>query len=104
MTPTARTLAELRKRGYLAAVVEKWNVHARVRNDLFGFVDVIALKGEKTLAVQATSGSNVSSRIAKIRESLNLPLVLAAGWRVAVWGWRKNSAGRWVLREEEVSE
>jgi len=38
----------------------------------------------------------------QIEEHENLPAVLAAGWQVTVHGWRKNSKGKWVLRESEV--
>ena len=43
MTPTQRTLAECRRRGWTAAVVEKWNPHARIRQDLFGCIDILAV-------------------------------------------------------------
>lgn len=42
-SPTQRTLAECRKRGYTAQVVEKWNPHARIRQDLFGVIDIVAI-------------------------------------------------------------
>lgn len=103
MTPTQRTLAECRKRGWRAAVVEKWNPHARIRQDLFGCVDILCLDDGDTIAIQATSGSNVSSRVRKITESEALPDMRAAGWTILVWGWRKNAKGRWVLREVDVS-
>lgn len=116
ISPTQRTLAELRKLGYMAAVVEHWNPHARIRQDLFGFVDVVAVGGGErelvvgeglhTLAVQATSGSNVASRLTKLRSQELAPrveAVKAAGWRVEVWGWRKSAKSRrWELRRETV--
>lgn len=102
-SPTQRTLAELRKRGYLAAVVEKWNPHARLRQDLFGLIDIIGIRDGETIAVQATSGDNVSSRIAKIAESDKAGVIRKAGWRIVVHGWRKNAAGRWTLREVDCS-
>jgi len=83
--------------------VERWNSHARIRQDLFGFIDILALRDGETLGVQATSGSNVSARVAKIAEHELVGAVRAAGWRVEVHGWRKNAAGRWVLRVEDVS-
>ena len=102
-SPTQRTLAEMRKRGYpLVAVTERWNPHARVRQDLYGIVDVLAV-GADIVAIQTTSGSNVSARVAKIIESDALPVLRKAGIRVLVHGWRKNSAGRWVLQEVDVS-
>lgn len=101
-SPTQRSLKHLRDAGYQAAVVEHWNPHVRIRQDLFGFIDILAVRDGETLGVQATSGSNVSKRIIKIAEHPNYPAVHAAGWRVVVHGWRKNAKGRWVLREVEM--
>lgn len=103
MTPTQRSLNHLRKLGYRAAVVEKWNSHARLRQDLFGIVDILAIKEGETLAVQTTSWSNVAARIRKIAESEATPDMRAAGWRIEVHGWRKAANGRYVLRVEDVS-
>jgi hypothetical protein len=96
-------LAELRKRGYRCAVVERWNPHARIRQDLFGVVDILGIRDGETIAVQATSGDNVASRIAKIAEAEATSAIRAAGWKLVIHGWRKNSAGRYVLREVDVS-
>lgn len=87
----------------MAAVVEKWNPHARIRQDLFGVVDVLGIRAGETIAVQSTSGSNVSSRVAKLTESDALPAMREAGWTVVVHGWRKNAKGRWQCREVDVS-
>lgn len=103
MLPTARSLKVLRERGYRCAVVERWNPYARIRQDLFGVVDILAIKAGETLAVQATSGSNVASRVTKIASSEATPDIRAAGWRFVVHGWRKNAKGRWDLREVDVS-
>ena len=103
MTPTQRTLKKLRAEGYTAAVVEKWNPHARIRQDLFGVVDVIGIREGETLAVQATSGSNVAARVKKIAESDATPVIRAAGWGFVVHGWRKGANGRWSCREVDVS-
>jgi len=102
-SPTQRTLQRLRADGWRAAVVERWNPHARVRHDLFGVVDVLAIRDGETLAVQATSASNIAARVRKITESEALPDIRAAGWRFEVWGWRKGSNGRWVCRVVDVS-
>lgn len=103
ISPTQLTLRKLRDDGYQAAVVEHWNPHARIRQDLFGFVDVLAVRGTETLAVQATSTPNVASRVTKIADSPLVGAVREAGWRIVVWGWAKKS-GRWTLtREVDVS-
>ena len=92
-SPTSRSLAKLRKEGWLVAVVERWNPYAKIRQDLFGFIDLVAIKGDITLAVQCTSGDNVSARITKIQS-----LQAAATWlesstrNIVVHGWRKVGA------------
>lgn len=102
-SPTQRSLAYLRDEGYVAAVVERWNPHARVRQDLWGFIDILAIRDSETLGVQACSGSDVSKRMHKIAESELVGAVRRAGWRIHVHGWRKNAAGKWTLRVEDVS-
>jgi hypothetical protein len=100
-SPTARSLLHMRKQGYTCQVVEHWNAFSRRRVDLYGFIDVLCVKGEDIVGVQATSGDNVASRVTKITEHENWPLVCQA-IRVIVHGWRKNAAGRWVLRAVEL--
>lgn len=104
LTPTQLTLRHLRKEGWpLVEVVEHWNPHARIRQDLFGFVDVIAVGPNGVLAVQTTSVGNVSSRVTKIADHPNVGAVRDAGIAIHVHGWRK-VAGRWMLaREVDVS-
>jgi len=102
-SPTSRTLAVLREQGYTVAIVEKWNPHARIRQDLFGFIDILAIKRDETLAVQATA-SGVSTRIKKIMDSELLPKVREAGWKIQVWGWTKSQKdGKYKLRIEDIS-
>jgi hypothetical protein len=88
-SPTQRTLKKLRDDGWMAQVVERWNPHARIRQDLFGVIDVLAIKGNETLAIQATTGSATSNRLKKVVESDCAWRMIEAGWRVEVWGWRK---------------
>lgn len=101
-SPTQRTLKHLRDMGYRAEVVEKWNPHARVRQDLFSIIDVLAISETEVVAVQTTSASNMKARINKISESDALPLLLKLEWRVIVHGWKKNTkTNRWELKEFE---
>lgn len=103
VSPTQRSLKWLDDRGWLTAIVEKWNAFAKVKQDLFGFIDLLAVKTpDGILGVQTTSGSNVAARIEKILASRNLVPWLGAGGRVEVHGWRKIGprGGRkvWKLR------
>jgi hypothetical protein len=104
ISPTKLTLRHLREQGWpLVEVTEKWNPHAGIRQDLYGFVDVLAVGPEGTLAVQTTTAPNVSSRIRKIADSPHVGHVREAGWSIRVHGWAKKS-GRWVLtRDEDLS-
>jgi hypothetical protein len=77
-SPTARTLAECKKRGWTVQVVEKWNAFAKVRVDLFGFIDLVAMDGKCIYGIQSTSGSNLSARLKKIGAEPRA-LALAAG-------------------------
>ena len=103
-SPTQRTLARLKELGFTAGVVEKWNPHARIRQDLFGFVDIIAISDTETIAVQSTSWGHVTDRVNKIAESPLVGFVRQAGWRILVHGWRKNAkTNRYELKEIDIS-
>ena len=100
MTPTELTLRQLRADGWpLVQVVEVWNPHARIRQDLFGLVDVLAVGPQGTLAVQTTSRANVSARVRKIADSPTIAAIREAGWTVLVHGWEQPGGPRtrWVL-------
>ena len=106
-SPTQRSLAHLRKQGYLVAVVERWNPHAGVRQDLFGVIDLLALKPGAILGVQTTSGDNLAARRTKALCEPKLRAWFEAGGRFVLHGWRKAGArGKrklWAVREEELA-
>lgn len=103
MTPTQRSLEALREAGYLPSVVERWNSFARIRQDLWGWCDILAIKKGEVLAVQVTSAANVSARIKKIQDSETIAKVRDAGIRVEVHGWSKNASNRYVCRVVDIS-
>jgi hypothetical protein len=103
MSPTQRSLKHLRDAGYTVAIVEHYNSFTRKRYDLWGFADLLAIRTGEVLAVQTTSGSNVSARVRKIAESPLVGAVRDAGVRIHVHGWRKGSNGRYSLREVDLS-
>lgn len=105
--PTPKSLAVLRAQGYTCEVVEYWNHFTRRRHDLFGFIDIIAIRENETLAVQVTS-SGVSARVKKITESPYLADVRKAGWRIEVHGWtlrkqKGTQVKRYVQRVVDLS-
>lgn len=101
MTPTERSLKLLRDRGYLVGITEHWNPHARIRQDLFGFIDMIAIGHGTVIGVQTTTGDHVAEHIKKIRAHPNFPRVLE-GMAVTVHGWRKLASGKWEVREINI--
>ena len=102
MSPTQRALKHLREMGYQAQVVEKWNAFAKIRIDLFGCIDIVAVRpGVPVLGVQCTSHSNISSRFQK-------SLVLGQGWlstghtQLEVWAFRKLKGHRTLQLDRRV--
>lgn len=100
-SPTQRTLLAMRKKGFRSQVVERWltipnpkpGMPPGRRIDLFGFIDGISITRDSIIGWQATSGSNLMSRVAKIRNECREQAVewLRAGGKIELWGWRKLS-------------
>lgn len=103
-SPTVRSLAKLRKDGYVAEVVERYSTFTRKRHDLWGIIDILAIRRDEVVGVQTTSWANVSSRVKKITDSEHIGAIREAGIRVVVHGWRKNpKTNRWEVREVDLS-
>jgi hypothetical protein len=114
----SRSLRYLRKNGYVAEKVEQpFNPHSKVRKDLFGFIDLVAVPAAGsdwpqltmmpadamrfpwgTVGVQATSGGNGAARVAKVVAEPRLVPWLYGGNRVQVHAWRKLASGRWKVK------
>lgn len=102
LSPTQLSIRHLRTEGYTVEIVERWNPHTRTRHDLFGVLDLLALRGAETLGVQTTSNGNVAARVRKIAESQHIAALREAGWTLHVHGWAKKG-NRWQLRMVDVS-
>lgn len=94
-TPTQRSLKLLREEGYTVAIVEHWNPHAKIRQDLFGFADLLAIKPGEIIAIQTTTISNIAARRAKISAEPRAATWLAAGGLIVLHGWHRVGVGRW---------
>lgn len=72
----------------MAQVVEKRVPFRNVTQDLFGCIDILAVKpGSPVLGVQATSRSNQSARFKKSVALPELRTWLETGCEFQVWGW-----------------
>lgn len=101
-SPTQRSLKLMRDRGYLCAVTERWNPHAHIRQDLWGFCDILCVAADSRIAVQTTTLAHMNDRIAKIKAHPNFPVVYGSGIEVVVHGWRKLKSG-WTCKEAMVT-
>ena len=94
MSPTQRTLKELRKRGFKVGIVERWLSFAGQfgkRQDLFGIIDIIAITSEMTIGIQAC-GNSFAEHYRKLTEEKNQESYdwLACSYRrLEIWSWRK---------------
>jgi hypothetical protein len=108
MTPTMRSLVYLRKLGYHAQVVEKWNAFAKIRVDVFSFGDILAFRPGQpgSVLVQTTSGANHAARRTKILANpIALDWLKAGNW-ILLQSWRKGgAAGKrklWTEKSEYI--
>lgn len=125
-SPTARTLDELRKRGWTAQIVERRMPRTFTTVDLFGVIDLVALVPPidpdgngwfdpgAILGIQATTGPHHADRRTKILAEPRAKEWVEAGGRLEIWTWSKRVAMRkdgskakmpkWTLRVETYAE
>jgi len=109
MSPTQLTLKKYRSEGWLCGIVEKFVRFPPPghRSDLFGFCDIIAIRGDESLYIQACAAASLSARRTKLRNEPNVSIVhLSPHRRVVLIGWAKRGprGGRkvWTPTIEEI--
>lgn len=106
MTPNTRSLRWLTSRGWLAQTVERYVAAARRRIDLFGCIDLVAIRPGATLGVQVTTATNLAARARKITHeaATGARAWLEAGNQLEIHGWRAPSSRRrtWTLRRVAI--
>lgn len=78
-------------------IVERWNPYggARgVRQDLFGFLDLLALTGGRIVGIQACGGGDAAAHRRKIENEPKAHTWLRSGLALELWAWRKIKAKR----------
>lgn len=106
-SPTQLSLAHLRAHGWTVCVVEKFNHFAKIRQDAFGFGDLLACRkaGEISL-IQTTTSNNMRDRKIKVIAAPEFWKWKSAGGLVFLHGWAKRGPrGRrklWTLTEERL--
>lgn len=94
MSPTERTLKWLRTQGYTCAVVERRIPHTFTTRDLFGCIDIVAIKPGQlgVLGVQVTSAAHLADRTRKVLAEPRSAMWRACGNWLWVVGWSKKGA------------
>ena len=109
---TQRTLKALKEEGRVCGIVERWIPQARLRIDLFNFIDIISLCPEYEIITAVQScGSDFKAHIDKILNQCrdDAILWLKCNGRIQVYGWRKlklkrgGKAMRWRPRIKEIT-
>lgn len=114
-TTTKYTIPFLRKNGYFAEQVEKFNSYTKTRHDLFGFIDVLAFKPPSQgvlasatteldsvdfthmgcLGIQCCRSDDMATHLTLYIEHTKkrqlLEQWLSCGNRFEVWGWSKKA-------------
>lgn len=90
-SPMQLSLDFLNKCGYVCQIVEKWNSFAGIRQDCFGFGDILAYHSLHGIAlVQTTTAKNMNARQKKILASPHYMGWKRAGGKIILHGWGKN--------------
>jgi hypothetical protein len=92
----------LTRLGYLCHIVEKRIPGTFITKDMYGFIDILAVRPGEILGVQSTSWDHVSHRVNKIAEHENVGRVRESGMRIVVHGWKRTKQGP-KLRETDCS-
>lgn len=101
MSPLQRSKKLMETGGATVAIVERWNPFAKIRQDLFGIIDLLGIHSGGTWAVQVTTLGHMKDHRAKMLASPNLAKIKQAGWAVQLHGWRKLKSG-WKVNIEEL--
>lgn len=96
---TQLTLKYLRGKGYTCGVTEHFNFYTQRKNDLFGFIDIVALADDEIIGVQCTSKHNMLDRKKKIAELVDSQTWKKAGGKILLIGWKKEGY-RYQCKEE----
>jgi hypothetical protein len=119
MTPTQRTIRELKNQGRICGIVERWNAHVPrgdggkgIRQDFLGFIDVIALDPQRGVVGIQTTGTDFSGHFRKLTEEASENVyewLRTPGALLELWAWRKVKKVRggkamiWQPRVREIT-
>lgn len=97
MSPMRRTMAWLRARGYVVAIVERWTPGSGYRRDCFG-CDLLAAHPEHGVRLVQVCGTDLARHVTKLRANEDAHTFVQAGGEVIVIGWRQMQTTGWTPR------
>lgn len=105
MSPTQRALKIYKERRCRVYVAEKWNTFSQIRQDAFGFGDLLVIDkpNKQILLVQVTSGNNHNTRKIKISKIQAAKDWLDSGGKIVVMSFKKLKNGRYETNEEFIT-
>ena len=92
ISPTQRTLKAMRNQGRECGIVEKFQQYGGkfgVRQDLFGFIDIIAIDPQKGIVAIQSTGQDWSGHINKIMSLEEIVVKWLEHAPLELWAWRK---------------
>lgn len=102
-----RELAHLRKSGYVPVVVERWNPHAGIRQDLLGIIDILAFDPclSVVVGVQVCGGSDNAAHWRKLTGDCEAEsrLWLECAGPLEIHAWRKVKRGRRMVWDSKIT-
>lgn len=98
-----RSKKYLEAKGYMCGKVEMpWNQYSKVRQDLFGIFDMIAVEADiGIVGVQITNNKHAAEHRVKIMASANATMWELAGGRILMLSWEKKG-NKWIVKEEWI--
>jgi hypothetical protein len=100
---TQKTMRLLEEQGYKVGIVERVIPRVFIRKDLFGIVDLIAIRPGEIVGVQSTSWNQRLDHLQTLRSSANTVPWLESGAKLLLVSWKKRRAGT-RHRYEPVTE
>lgn len=115
MSPTQRTIRELKNQGRTCGIVERFisnsNLGHGIRSDLFHIFDIVSLDSARGIIGVQTCGSDFAAHYRKITEEFGENAIewLTCGGVIELWSWRKVKFKRggklmvWKPRIKEIT-
>jgi hypothetical protein len=85
----------LKDQGYIVSKVEQYNKFSQHKKDLFGFIDILAIKPGEILGIQATGwtfhGSHANNYLNNPKISKNIEIWLSTGAKFEIWAYNNET-------------